>query len=1100
MTRPDNAPPAPGLISVSLAGALLCGIPQILAALLVGDAWPPPVGMAPALGLAVALSIVWGNRALPGILGGLVLGALLARDLVEFPISLVQSGAWAFSATIGAALAGHGIRLGGRAPLSSLAATRDFLIWGVLAAALAPAASTLPLAPAGEAVYQFTLDLGRLSTGTLVFGALGLAALHATPEQGQLRRGRVVAFFLAGAVLLAIAFGISDIAGRWSGLAAGLILPLLLIAGLRLPASVVISGNAAVAVVSAGASAAGLGPFAIPRLNGSGPDLIAIFAYAATASTIALLAIGAGAELTRAGRNGRRKETGTGSAMARIRALLDNAPVAAGLLSRDSTLIYANGGYSHILGYPGHDMTGADISRFIADPSDRILMLQRLEQDSRLENYEYRLRRADGDIRWVQESWAPVDVDGQSLILAWTTDVTERKLAEEQLRTSERRLRSILDESPVAVVISRPGGRILYANPRAAGLVGLPRALLIGANGGDFYAEYDQRQRMKTVMRSGGAVVNEEITLRAADGQHRTCLFSLLPMEFDGAPARLAWSFDITFRKRAEEELRKSEARLRSILEASPLAMGVIDRRGRLRYANTALLDQFALTAHEAIGQRTDNLIATPMEARALRHRLFKRRTQLRGVEAELRRSDGSTFWGLLSFEMGIFEGTPVLFAWSADITERKEAERALTAHRDRLERAVEISSQAQEVLNHQLSRELEERKRAEARIRRNQTYLRTVLDTVADGIITIDSHGLIEDFNPAAERIFSYQRDAVIGRNISILMPEPDRSYHDEYLRRFLRGEGSQFVGAGREVTGLRADGSTFPLYLAISAAQVGERTVFTGVLRDITAQKRAETAMREAKETAELANRTKSEFLANMSHELRTPLNAIIGFSEMIKSEIMGPIGTPTYLDYVSDIHASGRHLLDVINDILDIARVEAGRMTLFEESVDVAASARSCLKLVRTRADETGLSLITDIPDNLPHLRGDPRRIKQILLNLLSNAVKFTPEGGTVTLTLAANEKGMQVIVADTGPGMTAAEARDALQPFVQVDAGLERRYEGTGLGLPLVAAMVEMHGGTLILDTARGNGTRAIIRLPADRLVLDDHAETTAPTSA
>lgn len=128
MTRPDNAPPAPGLISVSLAGALLCGIPQILAALLVGDAWPPPVGMAPALGLAVALSIVWGNRALPGILGGLVLGALLARDLVEFPISLVQSGAWAFSATIGAALAGHGIRLGGRAPLSSLAATRDFLI------------------------------------------------------------------------------------------------------------------------------------------------------------------------------------------------------------------------------------------------------------------------------------------------------------------------------------------------------------------------------------------------------------------------------------------------------------------------------------------------------------------------------------------------------------------------------------------------------------------------------------------------------------------------------------------------------------------------------------------------------------------------------------------------------------------------------------------------------------------------------------------------------------------------------------------------------------------------------------------------------------
>jgi len=360
----------------------------------------------------------------------------------------------------------------------------------------------------------------------------------------------------------------------------------------------------------------------------------------------------------------------------------------------------------------------------------------------------------------------------------------------------------------------------------------------------------------------------------------------------------------------------------------------------------------------------------------------------------------------------------------------------------------------------------------------------------VADGIITIDSYGLIEDVNPAAERIFGHARDALIGRNVSLLMPEPDRGLHDEFIRRYLRGEGGGFVGRGREVRGLRADGTTFPLYLAISAAQVGERTVFTGVLRDITDQKRAESAMLEAKEAAEMANRTKSEFLANMSHELRPPLNAIIGFSEMIKSEILGPVGNANYLDYVGDIHASGRHLLDVINDILDIARIEAGRMTLYEESVNLVAVASACLKLVHPRADEVGLTLIGLVPDDLPPLWGDARRIKQMLLNLLSNAVKFAPHGGQVSLSIGVDAEGMVITVSDTGPGMSPQEARDALKPFVQVDSGLSRKFEGTGLGLPLVAAMAEMHGGSLILESARGEGTRAIIRFPASRLSAPD----------
>jgi PAS domain S-box-containing protein len=1089
---------------MTAVSAVLCALPQALAATVVGDFWPAPAGMAPALGLAVALSAVWGRRALGGILAGLVGGAVLARAGTAATVPLGETLAWAAAAGAGVLLAGHGLRRSSRPLLSSVQAASDLILWGALVGAAPLAIIAALLAPSGSReAAVLILEGSRMATGVLVFTPLGLAILQALPEHGTLPRTKVALFFTLGGLLLIAAFSALPGETRAAGLLAGLVLPLLLWGGLRLPPATVVCGNAAAAVAAASAAAAGAGPFRFlddDRMSTvlqsvwglpatAAADLPGVFAYAAIASLISVLAIGAGQELAKARLGMAAARTSLRSGLTRLRDLLDTAPVAATVLRRDGTLVYANQRSAEALGCAGRDMAGADIARFMADPRDLAEMLARLDRDGQVDHYEYRLRPSTGALRWVEENWAPMTVDAQPLILAWSTDVTERKKAEDQLRASERRLRTILDESPAAVVISRPGGRILFANPRAAGLVGLPRALLIGADGRDFYANDGQCERLRAVMRSGGAVVNEEVELRAASGQHRTCVFSLLPMEFDGAPARLAWSFDITFRKRAEEQLRKSEARLRSILEASPLAMAAIDRWGRLRYANSALLDKFALEEHEAIGFPAGRLVATPLEARALRHKLLKERQIRRGVEAELRRLDGSTFWGLLSFEPAVFEGEAVLFAWAADITERKQAERALTAHRDRLERAVELSGQAQAALNQQLSRELEERKRIEARIRRNQSYLRTVLDTVADGIIAIDSHGLIEDFNPAAERIFGYGRSDVLGRNVSLLMPEPDRSHHDDYIRRYLRGDGQGFVGHGREVTGLRADGTRFPLYLAISAAQVGERTVFTGVLRDITEQKQAEAVMLEAKEAAELANRAKSEFLANMSHELRTPLNAIIGFSEMIKSEILGPVGSATYLEYVNDIHGSGRHLLDVINDILDIARIEAGRMTLHQEPVDVAACAAACLKLVQPRAQQTGLRLEVDIGDDLPHLHGDPRRIKQMLLNLLSNAVKFTPEGGRVGLAIAVDEAGMRITVSDTGPGMTLLEARDALKPFVQVDAGLSRRYEGTGLGLPLVAAMAEMHGGSLTLASARGAGTRASILFPPDRILAE-----------
>ena len=240
-------------------------------------------------------------------------------------------------------------------------------------------------------------------------------------------------------------------------------------------------------------------------------------------------------------------------------------------------------------------------------------------------------------------------------------------------------------------------------------------------------------------------------------------------------------------------------------------------------------------------------------------------------------------------------------------------------------------------------------------------------------------------------------------------------------------------------------------------------------------------------ANEKAEFANRTKSEFLANMSHELRTPLNAIIGFSEIIQRETFGPCDE-RYRGYALDINRSGQHLLDLINDILDLSKIESGTDEIHEEQIEIREVIESVVTMVRGRARKGGVKLELEMPDHPPALRADSRKLKQILVNLLSNAIKFTDPGGKVTFrTWCRRGSGYVFQIADTGIGIALDDIPKALAPFQQVDGELNRKYEGTGLGLPLTKFLVELHGGSLDLQSRLGVGTTVTVRLPEERVV-------------
>ncbi len=379
--------------------------------------------------------------------------------------------------------------------------------------------------------------------------------------------------------------------------------------------------------------------------------------------------------------------------------------------------------------------------------------------------------------------------------------------------------------------------------------------------------------------------------------------------------------------------------------------------------------------------------------------------------------------------------------------------------------------------------------KAAEASLRRLEEEnheLKAILDTATDGVLVLDRAGRVLSANRSAEALFGYDAADFTALTFGDLFaPESRRSVLD-HLDRLTRERGARMLDAGREAIGRVKQGGLVPLYITMGRIEDGEKVCV--VLRDVTAWKRTEEELINARQEAERASTAKSEFLAKISHEIRTPLNAIIGFSEVMMDERFGAIGNERYRQYLKDIHSSGGHLISLLNDLLDLSKIEAGKLEMTFVSVDLNTLVQQCVAIMQEQANRERVIIRTSLPATLPHIVADARSVRQIALNLLSNSIKFTGAGGQVIVSTAVNDTHEVMLrVRDTGAGMSEKELQTALEPFRQLATAARWGSSGTGLGLPITKALAEANHARFRITSQIDDGTLVEVAFPATRVL-------------
>ena len=638
-----------------------------------------------------------------------------------------------------------------------------------------------------------------------------------------------------------------------------------------------------------------------------------------------------------------------------LQMIADSVPAYIGSIDSQQRYRFVNRAYvdrwgkspDEIVGMTIRELLGEELYGKVRGSVERALSGERL-------TFEYEATNADGSHAYIRSTLVPeLGTDGSVYgIFSLSEDIADQRVAERAIRESRAMLSAFMESSTDSHMILDRDLRCVDLNSRAASRIGLPKAEIIGRVLGDFspLAKSSGRLEKYREVLETGRQFGQEVDLSVHGVEKR-----LVVSAFRIQPGLLRLtSRDITDRVTAERALKESEARYRGLFETAPSGIMTANRDGMILEANPAAHRMFGYAPGEMPGLDVSQLRADTPDGEARGRAAFTRFTRGENVEnseQQMLRKDGSAFWISASIDPIFDENGTVIESRSVviDITERRRMEEVLAA-RDR--------------------------------------HMRAILDNIADAVITMDVSGTIESVNPAAAAMFGFSAAELYGVPVTRLMAEPDSSAHGDYVRSYLRTGKGKIVGVGpRAVTGRRKDGRLFPMELSVGDLQVEGRQVFVGAMRDTTERTKMEQALRAAKEVAEHADGAKTRFLANASHELRTPLNAILGFSGLMAREIHGAIGNPKYLEYAADIAASGEHLLSLINDLLDVAKIESGHADLVETDVDVEGTVGRCLALVADQAERGQVTLSKVIAPNVGLLHCDRRTLTQILLNLLS-----------------------------------------------------------------------------------------------------------------
>jgi PAS domain S-box-containing protein len=697
-------------------------------------------------------------------------------------------------------------------------------------------------------------------------------------------------------------------------------------------------------------------------------------------------------------------------------------------------------------------LIGTPLKTYFTDPTGAEDAIRRVLEQGRLTNCELALKSADGRQTTVSfNATTFLGADGALKgIFASARDVTEGKKLEAELRESQNYNRSLIEASVDSLLTVDPNLTITDVNEQIVRVTGYSRGELIGSQFPDYFTDSSRAGAAVRETLKKGNVSNYELVLTSRDG--RRTLVSFNAAVFHDAEGNIAGIFgaarDITEQKRTEEQLRESQNYNRGLIEASPDALVTVAPDFVVTDVNEQMVRLSGFTRKHLIGSHFPTLFTDPARAENAVRRALEEST-VSNYELLLRKRNGQKI--PVSFNAGT---------------------------------AYDMAGHVRGVLG--AARDVTEQKRLEAQLRESQNYNRSLVESNIDALMTTDVLGLITDVNRQMEVLTGLSREQLISTAFKLYFTDPDKA--EEGIRRVL----SEDKVTDFELTMRMPGGRT--LEVSYNAATFRDtegrlKGVFAAA-RDVTEQNRLRLQLEQRNRELEIqnqrvqeANRLKSEFLANMSHELRTPLNSIIGFSDHLLAQDAASFSVE-HREYLGDILNSGKHLLQLINDVLDLAKVEAGKMELTPEGFSPQRAVKEVCSVIKPLVEDKRITLVAELANEPELVMLDPLRFKQILFNLVSNAVKFTDDGGRVEIHLTGNgsDRTFQLRVVDTGIGIAPGDLPRLFREFEQLDAGPGRRFQGSGLGLSLTKRLIELHSGTIEVQSELGKGTTFTVVLP------------------